>query len=207
MAGYVVVLNGMPRSGKTSIARALQGMPEQVWINVGLDHHIRTLPDWLSPGAGLRPFAVAHAGSEEERERLLRIEDYVPDLYGAIYASAAAYARRGFDVVMDVGHHGTYSREFTVWADCARELDGLTYLLVGVQCPLDVIWERRKATWGQRREEVDEGVLAAVEQGQAHIHSDLDYDLMVDTSAMTPNECATAILSASDRSSTASTEP
>lgn len=149
MPGSVVVLNGMPRSGKTSIAKALQGMREQVWINVGLDHHIRTLPDWLSPGAGLRPFAVAHAGSEEERERLLHIEDHVPGLYAAIYASAAAYARRGFEVVMDVGHHGAYSREFTVWTDCARELDGLTYLLVGVQCPLVVIWERREATWGR----------------------------------------------------------
>lgn len=199
MPGSVVVLNGMPRAGKTSIAKALQGATERIWINVGLDHHIRTLPDWLAPGAGLRPFAVAHASSDEERQRLVRIEDHVPRLYAAMYASAATYARRGFDVVMDVGHHGAYSRELPVWADYARQLDGLTHLLVGVECPLEVIWERREATWGQKRDEVDEGVLAAVEHGQAHIHSGLDYDLMVDTFAMTPDECATAILSASDR--------
>lgn len=199
MSGSVVVLNGMPRSGKTSIAKALQSATERVWINLGLDQHIRTLPDWLWPGAGLRPFAVAHAGSDEERERLLRIEAHVPRLYTAMYASAAAHARRSFDVIMDVGHHGSYSREFTIWEDCASELEGLTYLLVGVECPLDVIWERREATWGQKREEVDEGVLAAVEQGQAHIHTGLDYDLMVDTSVLTPDECALAILSASGR--------
>lgn len=199
MTGSVVVLNGMPRSGKSSIAKALQGATDRPWVNLGLDHHIRTLPAWLSPGAGLRPYAVAHAGSEEERERLRRVEDHVPRLYAAMYASAAAHARRGLDVVMDVGHHGAYSRELTIWADCLGELDGLTFLLVGVQCPLEVVWERRGATWGQRRGEVDEGVVAAVEQGQARIHSGLDYDLVVDTSVMTPDECATAILSASDR--------
>jgi chloramphenicol 3-O phosphotransferase len=197
--GSVVVLNGMPRSGKTSIARALQAATERVWVNIGNDQHVRTLPDWLSPGAGLRPFAVAHASSEQERERLLRIEAHVPGLYAAMYASAAAHAHRNFDVVMDVGHHVAYSRKITVWADCARELDGLSYLLVGVECPLDVIWERREATWGQKREEVDQGVLAAVERGQAQIHVGLDYDLIVDTSEMTPDECAAAILAASNR--------
>lgn len=189
----------MPRSGKTSISDALQGATERVWVNIGLDHHIRTLPDWLSPGAGLRPFAVAHASSDQERRRLRRIEAHVLGLYAAMYASAAAHAHRDFDVVMDVGHHGAYSRELDVWADCARQLDGLMYLLVGVQCPLEVIWERREATWGQRRDEVDQGVLAAVEQGQEQIHADFDYDLVVDTSVMTPHECASAILSASSR--------
>lgn len=153
----MVVLNGMPRSGKTSIAKALQGTTGRVWINLGLDHHIRTLPDWLSPGAGLRPFAVAHAASDDERDRLLRIEAHVPRLYAALYASAATYAHRGFDVVMEVGHHGAYSRDLAIWPDCVLELNGLTCLLVGVGCPLEVIWARREATWGQRREEVDEG--------------------------------------------------
>lgn len=196
MSGLVVVLNGMPRSGKTSIARALQAATDRVWINIGLDHHIRTLPDWLAPGAGLRPFAVAHASSEQERQRLLRIEEQVPSLYAAMYASAAAHVRQGFDVVMDVGHHGAYSRELNVWAACSRELDGLRCLRVGVVCPLEVIWARRESTWGQRRDEVDPGVLAAVEQGQEQIHTELEYDLSVDTSAMTPGECASAILSA-----------
>ena len=119
---------------------------------------------------------------------------------GKISIAEALQAHRNFDVVMDVGHHGAYSRELNLWEGCARELGGLTYLLVGVECPLEVIWERRKATWGQKREEVDEGVLASVEQGQAQIHVGLDYHLMVDTSEMTPDECATAILTALNRS-------
>jgi len=198
MAGSVVVLNGMPRSGKTSVARALQEATDRVWISLGVDHHIRTLPAWLSPGAGLRPFAVDHAGSDENRARLLAIEAQVPGLFRAMYASAAAHAREGFDVVMDVGHHGAYSRELDVWPDCVRQLHGLRALAVGIECPLEVIWRRREATWDQVRGQVDEGVLAAVEGGQELIHVDRDYDLTVDTSVMSPHECATKILAALD---------
>jgi chloramphenicol 3-O phosphotransferase len=55
-----------------------------------------------------------------------------------------------------------------------------------------VIWERREATWGQVRGAVDDGVRCAVELGQraAREHR---YDLQLDTSLLTPDECAEAI--------------
>ncbi len=36
-AGTIVVLNGTPRSGKSSIAAALQGSSDELWLNVGVD--------------------------------------------------------------------------------------------------------------------------------------------------------------------------
>lgn len=137
MAGDVVVLNGVPRAGKSSIVAALQGRSDRIWINVGIDHHIRTLPPWLSPGAGLRPYAMSYPGADANRARLGRIERQVPGLYAALYGSAVAHAREGYDVVMDVGHHDAYSDGVDTLAACWSKLDGLNRLLVGVQCPLD----------------------------------------------------------------------
>jgi chloramphenicol 3-O phosphotransferase len=196
VAGGVVVLNGVPRSGKTSIAAALQAQTDRAWINIGIDHHIRTLPAWLSPGAGLRPYAVASAGTQADRTRLLRIEQAVPRLYAALYGSAPAHAQEGYDVVMDVADHGAYSVATDTLDACWARLDGLTRLLVGVQCPLDEIWRRRQETWGQTRDEVDDGVIAAVEGGQEAVHHERPYDLVIDTSVTTPAEAALLIRAA-----------
>ena len=35
--GQVVILNGAPRSGKSSIVEALQRRPDRVWFNLGVD--------------------------------------------------------------------------------------------------------------------------------------------------------------------------
>ena len=36
-AGQIVVLNGAPRSGKSSIVRAIQSTFEAPWVNLGVD--------------------------------------------------------------------------------------------------------------------------------------------------------------------------
>lgn len=195
MTGAVVILNGMPRAGKTSIAAALQEQTDRAWINVGLDSHIRTLPPWMAPGAGLRPFAVEYADAAN-RERLANIETMVPALYSAMYGAAGAHAHAGFDVVMDVGHHGAYSQDLDVLPACRDHLKGLAQLFVGVVCPIEEIWRRRELTWGQVRDEVAAGVLAAVEGGQIAVHEGHDYDLVLDTSTMTPEQAAARIIAA-----------
>ncbi|MCI3950485.1 MAG: chloramphenicol phosphotransferase, partial [Acidimicrobiales bacterium] len=51
-AGPIVVLNGAPRSGKSSIAAALG----DAWVNVGVDVLSRSVvPHRCRPGIGLRP--------------------------------------------------------------------------------------------------------------------------------------------------------
>ena len=37
MAGQIVILNGAPRSGKSSIVQAIQENLDGVWINLGVD--------------------------------------------------------------------------------------------------------------------------------------------------------------------------
>jgi chloramphenicol 3-O phosphotransferase len=92
-----------------------------------------------------------------------------------------------------VYHHDFCTKPRGILADCARRLRGLPVLFVGVLCPIDVIWERREATWGQVRDAIDDRVRCAVELGQraAREHR---CDLELDTSILTPGECAEAIL-------------
>jgi len=121
------------------------------------------------------------------------LEQFVPLLYAALYESVAAHARLGLDVVMDVGHHEAYSQPLRIMPDCARRLAGQPVLFVGVRCPIDVLWARREATWSQVRNEVDDDVRASVHLGVEAVHAHGDYDLEVDTSILSPGECAERI--------------
>jgi chloramphenicol 3-O phosphotransferase len=179
--GRIVILNGVPRSGKTTIAGALQRRGPGVWVNLGVDASIHSTPEHLRPGIGLRP------GGERPD-----LEDLVVALYAALFESVAAHARLGLDVVVDVGLHESYSGPRHIRRDSARRLAGLPVLFVGVRCPLDVIWQRRQESWGQRRRDADPELVAAVQRWQEAVHQ-VTYDLEVDTSASSPVECADLI--------------
>src|SRR5262245_5051863 len=75
---------------------------------------------------------------------------------------------------------------------CARLLTGLPAWFVGVRCPLGVILERRRATWGAGRPG-DAPVPEPVRRWQAAVHLPGIYDLEVDTSVLSPEACAAAI--------------
>ena len=53
--GQIVLLNGAPRSGKSSIARVIQNTFEGVWMNLGVDHFKAMTPEHYQPGVGLQP--------------------------------------------------------------------------------------------------------------------------------------------------------
>ena len=53
--GRIVVLNGVPRSGKSSIVAAIQARFDGAWMNIGLDRFKAMTPDRFQPGIGLRP--------------------------------------------------------------------------------------------------------------------------------------------------------
>ncbi len=140
-------------------------------MNLGVDVFTRHItPLRYRPGMGLRP-------DEDEHP----VAPLVPQLYRAFYESVAAHSRTGLNVVVDVGH---YDPE--ILAASAGQLAGLPVLFVGVRCPIDVIVARRTATWGS-----DGGAHTADWQRLVHDHG--DYDIEVDTSLLTPAECAEAI--------------
>ena len=179
-----MILNGVSRAGKSSLAKAVQEVVPGMWMHIGMDAHKACTPPALQPGVGLRP-GVTQIKPE--------IEASVPILFAGLYETVAAHARLGLDVVVDINHHESYSQPYGILRDCPRRLSGLPVLFVGVRCPVDVIWERRAATWGQVRGMVAQDVVAAVELAQTASHAHGRYDLEVDTSVLSPAEGAQTI--------------
>jgi chloramphenicol 3-O phosphotransferase len=177
--GQIVILNGAPRSGKTSISAALLDQAEGVWVNLGVDASVNSVSTHVHPGLGLRP------GGERPD-----LEGTVAALSAALFESVAAHARLGLCVAVDLGLHEDYASPRRLHEDGARRLAGLPVLFVGVRCPLEVVWERRAETWGQRRDDAAEDLLAAVARWQEAVHAGRRYDLEVDTSTATPAACA-----------------
>lgn len=184
-AGQIIILNGAPRSGKSSIAAAIQETFEGVWMALGVDACVHVTPPRLRPGIGLRP------GGERPD-----IEAFVPLLYAALYDAIAAHSRLGLNVVVDVGHHDAYSRPLNVLPECARRLAGLPVLFVGIRCPIDVILRRRAASGAGTPYVIgtdDDPVPLPVRLWQEEVHKPGIYDLEVDTSAVSPEACAAKI--------------
>jgi chloramphenicol 3-O phosphotransferase len=187
-SGWIVILNGAPRSGKSSIALVIQETFDGPWMNLGVDVFNRHVtPERFRPGMGLRP-----GGERPDLEAL------IPALYAAFYDSVAAHSRQGLNVVVDVGHHDGYRRPLHLLADAARRLDGLPVLLVGVRCPVEVIMERRAAAPGlgdgHDLERGGDGTIPEpVARWQRQVHLPGVYDLEVDTSVDSAVECAELI--------------
>lgn len=185
--GRIVILNGAPRAGKSSIARALQEHDDALWINLGVDTFDAMTPERLRPGIGLRP------GGERPD-----LEPYVVKLFAGLYEAIAALSRSGLDVVADIGHHDNYSQPLRILQDCARRLAGLSVLFVGVHCAIDEIMARRRRGQPGREGRYLTGAPGAppplpVQAWQTEIHRHGLYDLEVDTTHSSPQDCAALI--------------
>jgi len=188
--GRIVILNGAPRSGKSSIAAAMQASLPGIWLNLGVDVFMQAQPTRIMPGIGLRP------GGERPD-----LEPHLPGLYAALYQSIAAHARQGFNVMADLGHHDHYSRSLGILPACARILAELPALFVGVYCPIDVIMARRELVQPGRealylKASGDGVVPPPVQRWQEAVHVPGIYDLKLDTSAMTPEQCVAEVAAA-----------
>ena len=184
--GQIVILNGAPRSGKSSIVAAMQARLDGVWVNLGVDVAISALPERYRPGIGLRP------GGERPD-----LEPLVVTLYLAQYDAIAAHARLGLNVVAEFGHHDSYSKPLGILGQCARRLDGLPVLFVGVRCPIEEIMRRRNAGSADGQTYVtgtqDDPVPEPVRRWQNEVHRPGIYDLEIESSELSPEQAADLI--------------
>jgi chloramphenicol 3-O phosphotransferase len=164
----IVVLNGTSSSGKTTIARAFQEQAGPLFLNFSIDSILYALP-------------------ESAIERIKRGDDISDlrfrELVRAFYACVKALASLGHDLVID--HAVISEAEAEMLKDA---VGGDRVLMVGLQCPQDVLDERERAR-GDRRPG-----LAAAQCDR--IHRWLRYDLVVDTSHVTAEEAARQIVAA-----------
>ena len=186
--GHIVVLNGVPRSGKSSIASAIQNSFDGVWLNLGVDAFAGGItPMRYLPGIGLRP-----GGERPDLEPLL------PGLFDALYESVLAQSRLGFSVVVDVGHHDDYSTPLGILGRVSERLEDRQAYFIGVHCPVEVIMDRRAAAEiGREGQYLTRGphgeIPEPVLRWERAVHDPGIYDLEVDTAVQSPQECAAAI--------------
>jgi chloramphenicol 3-O phosphotransferase len=115
-----------------------------------------------------------------DKKRVVR--QHWPQIITGFHAAAAAIARAGNLVIVD-----DVLEENPPWVESLLELfDGLEVVFVGVHCPLEEL-ERREKERKDRREG-----MARLQFDQ--VHSRAIYDVHVNTSALNPEECASAII-------------
>lgn len=157
------------------------------WVNLGVDVARAATPERYQPGIGLRP------GGERPD-----LEPVVARMVRALYASVAAHARLGLDVVVDIGHHERYSRPLGTLRIAVEELSGLPVLFVGVRCPVAEVRRRRRDTWGDEGAQAGPRGCDAATLWEEAVHEVGRYDVEVDTSVLDPLACARAIAARSE---------
>ncbi len=198
--GNIVVLNGTSSSGKSSIARALQEVMDTPYLHTGTDHFMARFPQRFAvPSDGVDPatadgfllvfrdgvartFATpdGRAGYAGATLAEVRIGPVGLRLLAGMYRAVAVFAAAGNDVVADVVIHDPRELQAAVTA-----LAGSAPLFVGVRLPRAVA-ERREAERGDRAKG---GAVAFYDLVHAHGF----YDLELDTSVLSPMECALRI--------------
>jgi chloramphenicol 3-O phosphotransferase len=168
--GTIIILNGASSAGKSSIVKALQTLLPEPALDAGLDRFL-----WMLPWRYLeRPLWDQVLG--------LATEAGPPghQLVRGMHRAIVALSLSGWHIVAD---HVLVER---AWVDdCVALLADLPAYLVGVRCPLDVLVAREKA----RRERTPGQAAAQHEQ----VHAELVYDVEVDTSLLTAEQCARQI--------------
>lgn len=183
-APLIVILNGVPRSGKSTLAAEIVTAFEGAWVNLGVDSTLAATPSDLQPGIGLRP------GGERPD-----LEDFVLSSYRELFDQIATAARSGVHVAVDAGLHDGYSRPLNVIGELVTRFEGLPLVWVGVHCSLATLRTRRADTgylsWG-----IDDEVPEPVMRWQHAVHRDKHYDVEVNTSASPLRACVAHIRTA-----------
>ena len=173
--GHVLILNGAPRSGKSSLARAIQENVPGTWLNTGVDSFMATLPPALMPGIGLRP------GGERPD-----LEPAVAQLYDLLFATIRLEAEAGLDVVADLGLHEDYSTPLGILQRAAAILGPLDALLIGVDCDIAEIMRRRNADPQGGFYASGDTAPPPVLRWQEAVHRGKTYDLRLDMGRLGP---------------------
>jgi chloramphenicol 3-O phosphotransferase len=187
----VIFLNGTSSSGKSSLAAALQASFPRPLLHVAADAFLSMMPRRyraLDPAPGSAAAAAAAEGflsrtvPGDARPRIdVHAGPFGHRVILGMHRAVAALAGEGSDVVAD------HVLLYPCWTRHAVEvLAPHRVLFVGVFCEIEEL-ERRERERGNRQPGFAFGSFTS-------IHQYGPYDLEIDTSRRTPEECAAKIL-------------
>jgi len=167
--GAIIYLNGVTSSGKTSIAQALR--------TAGLDFY--------------------YLSDDVFEDSIIDIEYGKPGYWEGLaeavflmHKTARLFSEHGKTVVIDsmLLENGAFAPHYSRVLDIYR---GYPLFMVEVFCPLDICRQRNRLR-GDRHE-------SQSHEQAAVMAANVRYDLRLDTSRLSPTECATQILQLLDR--------
>lgn len=179
--GNIIILNGASSAGKTSILKALQDILNPAYLDAGIDKFLWMLPGrYLNTSLWQDVFTYTWPAEGSSAGLTIQAGPLGHRLMSGMHRSIAALSHSGNHVIAD---HVLLEASWLV--ECANLFADLPALFVGVRCPLPVLEarerDRRDRTLGQ---------AAAYDRA---VHALASYDLEVDTSLLTPQECAKRI--------------
>ena len=172
-----MVLNGIGSVGKSSIARALQAIASQPMLHVQMDAFLDMLPAALQG----HPDAFTYETIEEDGRPVVAIKGGhvgTPLMRGMIRAIAAMAGEGNSLIVYEVMDGGK-------WQSYAAALAPFTVHLAGLFAPLEVLEARERAR-GDR-------LIGLARWQFSRVHKGMKYDLEIDTTKASPEECAEQI--------------
>ena len=180
--GNIIVLNGTSSSGKTAVAKSLQEIMDGYYIHTGIDHYLDRIPgkfhvesDGNIPAEADGIMWVFPKGNKRLSE--LRLGPAGINLLKGMYHAVASFADEGNDIIVD-----DVIFDPRALREAVNVLHVFNTLFVGVRCPLEVA-KKREQERGDR-------TLGLVEAHYDIVHSHGMYDMEIDTSVLTPMECA-----------------
>ncbi|MER8742967.1 chloramphenicol phosphotransferase [Mesorhizobium sp. M1004] len=177
MTAKIVLLNGVGSAGKSSIARALQTIATEPFLHVQMDAFIDMLPPALQDHAD--GFSFETVLEDGRPSVVIRSGPVGARTMRGMRHAIAAMAGQGNNLIVD---DVIFDEEIAEYVELLSSFD---LHLVGVMAPLEVL-EAREAARADRLPG-----LARWQYGR--VHNGIDYDLEVDTSRLTPLECARRI--------------
>lgn len=184
--GTIIVLNGGMSVGKSSIAKAMQQTCDVPYLLVGMDLFWLQVFPWEWAGAPDNSIYEVSLEGTSPPQIAQYTRPYGRRLISGLHHTIAVLARLGHNVVVDeVFYEASYVTEIlTLWAS-------LPVWLVGVTCSRETMLERAAA----RADRNWPSYLPTARWmfDEAHTHTRGICDLMVDTSRLTPTECALQI--------------
>lgn len=181
--GRVIIINGGSSAGKTSMSLAFQNMMSEPYFLLGIDMYWFAMPPKEIDLETVTP--QYYQWCQEKGEDGLEYFRILPGKYLnesmlARYKSMAAYLERGLNVIAD---EVFWTREWLI--ESLKALEPYTSYYVGIYCS-DEELSRREIQRGDR-------YLGWARGSQIYAHKDAIYDLSIDNTSKSPEECAQEI--------------
>ena len=186
--GQAIFLNGTSSSGKTTLAKVLQSRLKEPYLYVSLDQYRDSLPDKYR-GLNSPPGTLGYDGlnvvpiDSKDGKKITSIQfgDYGKKVLHGMRSAAADLVRNGLNIIID-----DILLDSDFLEDYLEIFSDLKVYFIGLFCALEVV-EKREASRAGRFPGTAESQLEV-----CHAHG--VYDLSVDTSVLSPDECATKII-------------